>query len=131
MNHKKYRNLVDEYFFGEINSREKIELEEHLKNCELCRTEFYSAKALKESLLNNELPEPDDEPVLLAAVMLKEYVPEALDEEVYVIVVEPVLPGDILRGDGLEQVHPEGQVLDIEKVELPQAELSLFLITTV
>lgn len=60
MNHKKYRNLVDEYFFGEINSREKIELEEHLKNCELCRTEFYSAKALKESLLNNELPEPDD-----------------------------------------------------------------------
>lgn len=65
MNHKKYRNLIDEYFFGEINSREKIELEEHLKNCELCRSEFYSAKVLKESLLRNELPEPD-------ANMLKE-----------------------------------------------------------
>ena len=60
MNHKKYRNLIDEYFFGEINSREKIELEEHLKNCELCRSEFYSARLLKESLLNDELPEPDD-----------------------------------------------------------------------
>lgn len=60
MNHKKYRNLIDEYFFGEINSREKIELEEHLKKCELCRSEFYSAKILKESLLKNELPEPDE-----------------------------------------------------------------------
>lgn len=60
MNHKKYKNLIDEYFFGEINSREKIELEEHLKNCELCRSEFYSAKLLKESLLKNELPEPDE-----------------------------------------------------------------------
>src|SRR5512135_3225023 len=60
MNHKKYKNLIDEYFFGEINSREKIELEEHLKSCELCRSEFYSAKLLKESLLKNELPEPDE-----------------------------------------------------------------------
>jgi hypothetical protein len=60
MNHRKYRNLIDEYFFGEINTREKIELEEHLKSCELCRSEFYSAKVLKESLLKNELPEPDE-----------------------------------------------------------------------
>ena len=59
MEHKKYKNLIDEYFFGEINSREKIELEEHLKNCDLCRAEFYSAKLLKESLQQNELPEPD------------------------------------------------------------------------
>ncbi len=60
MNHIKYKNLIDEYFFGEINSREKIELEEHLKNCELCRSEFYSAKLLKESLLKNELSDPDE-----------------------------------------------------------------------
>ncbi len=59
MEHKKHKDLIDEYFFGEINSREKIELEEHLKNCGLCRTEFYSAKLLKESLLQNELPDPD------------------------------------------------------------------------
>ncbi len=59
MNHKKYKDLIDEYFFGEINSREKIELEEHLKNCDLCRSEFYSAKLLKESLQQNELPDPD------------------------------------------------------------------------
>lgn len=59
MEHKKYKNLIDEYFFGEINSREKIELEEHLKNCDLCRSEFYSAKLLNESLQHNELPEPD------------------------------------------------------------------------
>ncbi len=59
MEHKKYKNLIDEYFFGEINSREKIELEEHLKNCDLCRGEFYSAKLLKESLQQNELAEPD------------------------------------------------------------------------
>ena len=58
MNHKKYKNLIDEYFFGEINSRQKIELEEHLRNCELCRSEFYSAKVLKESLVKNELTEP-------------------------------------------------------------------------
>ncbi len=31
MEHKKYRNLIDEYFFGEINSRDRIKLEEHLK----------------------------------------------------------------------------------------------------
>ena len=60
MNHNKYRNLIDEYFFGEINSRQKIELEEHLRNCELCRSEFYSAKVLKESLVKNEFPEPDE-----------------------------------------------------------------------
>ncbi len=59
MEHKKYKNLIDEYFFGEINSREKIELEEHLKKCDLCRSEFYSAKLLKESLQQDELPEPD------------------------------------------------------------------------
>jgi len=58
MNHNKYKNLIDEYFFGEINSREKIELEEHLKNCDLCRSEFYSAKLLKDSLQKDELPEP-------------------------------------------------------------------------
>jgi hypothetical protein len=60
MEHKKYKNLIDEYFFGEINFREKTELEEHLKNCELCRSEFYSAKVLRESLLKNELPEPEE-----------------------------------------------------------------------
>jgi len=60
MNHGKYKRLIDEYFFGEINTREKIELEEHLKNCKLCRSEFYSSKVLKESLLKNELPEPDE-----------------------------------------------------------------------
>ena len=66
MNHNKYKNLIDEYFFGEINSREKIELEEHLKNCELCRSEFYSAKVLKDSLLKNELPEPDEKLLIRA-----------------------------------------------------------------
>lgn len=60
MSHKKYKNLIDEYYFGEINSREKIELEEHLKNCELCRMEFNSAKMLKDSLIKNELSEPGD-----------------------------------------------------------------------
>jgi Putative zinc-finger len=60
MNHKKYSNLIDEYFFGEINNREKIELEEHLKNCDLCRSEFNSAKILKDALLNDKLPEPDE-----------------------------------------------------------------------
>lgn len=59
MEHKKYKNLIDEYFFGEINSRDRIELEEHLKSCNLCRSEFYSAKLLKDSLRQNELPEPD------------------------------------------------------------------------
>ena len=59
MEHKKYKNLIDEYYFGEISSREKIELEEHLKNCDLCRSEFYSAKLLKDSLQHNELPEPE------------------------------------------------------------------------
>ncbi len=60
MNHKKYITLIDEYFFGEINSREKIELEEHLKNCDLCRSEFNSAKVLKDSLMQDKLPEPDE-----------------------------------------------------------------------
>ena len=60
MNHNKYKNLIDEYFFGEIESRGKIELEEHLKNCDLCRAEFNSAKVLKDALQKNELPEPDE-----------------------------------------------------------------------
>ena len=71
MNHKKYKTLIDEYFFGEINSREKIELEEHLKNCELCRSEFNSAKVLKDSLLKNELPEPDENLLSLARSELR------------------------------------------------------------
>jgi Putative zinc-finger len=61
MDHKKYKNLIDEYFFGEIGSREKVELEEHLKDCKLCRSEFNSAKVLKESLLNDQLPEPGED----------------------------------------------------------------------
>ena len=60
MNHKKYKNLIDEYFFGEIGISEKIELEEHLRSCELCRSEFNSAKLLKESLLKDRLPEPEE-----------------------------------------------------------------------
>ena len=60
MNHKKFKNLIDEYFFSDITSQEKIELEEHLKNCELCRSEFNSANMLKESLKKDKLPEPDE-----------------------------------------------------------------------
>jgi hypothetical protein len=60
MNHIKYKKLIDEYFFGEIDSQEKIVLEEHLKGCELCRYQFNSVKMLKESLLKESLPEPDE-----------------------------------------------------------------------
>jgi hypothetical protein len=60
MNHRKYKNLIDEYFFGEISIKAKIELEEHLKECELCRFEFNSAKVLKETLLKDSFPEPDE-----------------------------------------------------------------------
>ena len=60
MNHIKYKKLIDEYFFGEIDSQEKIVLEEHLKVCELCRYQFNSVKMLKESLLKESLPEPDE-----------------------------------------------------------------------
>jgi len=58
MNHKKYKILIDEYYFGEIDNIKKIELEEHLKNCALCRSNFNATKLLKESLLEDKLPEP-------------------------------------------------------------------------
>ncbi|HSD63330.1 MAG TPA: HEAT repeat domain-containing protein [Ignavibacteriaceae bacterium] len=60
MNHKKYKILIDEYFFGDINNAEKNELEEHLKNCALCRSEFNSTKVLHEALLKDKLPDPDE-----------------------------------------------------------------------
>jgi hypothetical protein len=60
MNHNKYKILIDEYFFGDISRDEKIQLEEHLKVCALCRSEFNSTKVLKESLLADKLPAPDE-----------------------------------------------------------------------
>lgn len=60
MNHKKYKILIDEYYFGDIGSAEKIILEEHLKICALCRSEFNSTKVLQEALLKDKLPDPDE-----------------------------------------------------------------------
>lgn len=60
MNHRKYKILIDEYFFGDIKNSERIELEEHLKTCALCRSEFNSTRVLKETLIGGKLPDPDE-----------------------------------------------------------------------
>lgn len=60
MNHKKYKILIDSYFFGDISTNEKNELEEHLKTCALCRSEFNSTRVLQETLVREKLPDPDE-----------------------------------------------------------------------
>lgn len=71
MKHKKYIELIHLWFIDELNPQSKIELDEHLKNCEQCNADFTEMTLLKNNLEVQKMKEPDEKLLLESRKDLK------------------------------------------------------------
>lgn len=60
MDHKKYKEWLLLAVEDELNSEEKLEMEQHLSGCLECKAEYEEYKKLKSFLSENTDPEPDE-----------------------------------------------------------------------
>lgn len=60
MNHKKYKEWIQLFFFNELAEDEKSELQNHLNNCNECNAEFEKQKRFFSLVESSSLPEPDE-----------------------------------------------------------------------
>lgn len=61
MEHQKMKELISSYYDGELNREEKKMIEDHLKECSECRSEYEGMKKLEEVMSKVEFKKPPNE----------------------------------------------------------------------
>lgn len=60
MNHKKFKEWIQLFLYDELNQNEKIELQNHLDECNECNAEMEKQKRFFQALEKTSLPEVDE-----------------------------------------------------------------------
>lgn len=59
MEHKNYKELLHLYLYDELSGNEKIDLENHMLECNECSSEFESLKQIQQTLVSNAPKKPE------------------------------------------------------------------------